>query len=133
MGSEMCIRDRARTLLTLLVGGSLPAAAEPPLPLEASGVTMVLEPGLPSSVLTERPDILEAELNLRAANANIGAARAAFFPNISLTGNLGFASPALGDLFNGSSHLVLRPCHRSADLRLGPALGPARSEPRTGR
>lgn len=95
--------EQARTLLTLLVGGSLPAAAEPPLPLEASGVTMVLEPGLPSSVLTERPDILEAELNLRAANANIGAARAAFFPNISLTGNLGFASPALGDLFNGSS------------------------------
>lgn len=75
-------------------GDSLPAAR--PLTEQASDV--VLAPGLPSELLLARPDIIAAEEQLRAARANIGAARAAFFPSIALTGNLGFASAELSDL-----------------------------------
>jgi len=57
--------------------------------------------GLPSELLTRRPDIRQAEQQLIASNALIGAARALFFPRISLTGLLGFASPSLGNLFTG--------------------------------
>jgi len=57
--------------------------------------------GLPSDLLEQRPDILEAEQNLISANAQIGAARALYFPTISLTGFFGYASEDLSDLFNG--------------------------------
>ncbi|HZD93320.1 MAG TPA: efflux transporter outer membrane subunit [Candidatus Sulfotelmatobacter sp.] len=57
--------------------------------------------GLPSSLLERRPDILQAEQNLVAANAQIGVARAAYFPQIALTGSAGYQSPALTDLFTG--------------------------------
>jgi len=59
--------------------------------------------GLPSSLLERRPDIREAEQKLIAANAQIGAAKAAYYPSISLTGALGVASGSLSDLFGGSS------------------------------
>ncbi|WP_150561295.1 efflux transporter outer membrane subunit [Pandoraea bronchicola] len=62
-----------------------------------------LEPGLPSSLLEDRPDIIAAEYQLRAAHANIGAARAAFFPQITLTGSAGTASSALDGLFKAGS------------------------------
>ena len=68
----------------------------PSMPTRKSGVTIAA--GLPSELMVTRPDVLAAEERLRAARANIGAARAAFFPSISLTGSLGFASTALGNL-----------------------------------
>ena len=62
-----------------------------------------LDPGLPSEVLLARPDIRQAEYELLSRNADIGAARAAFFPSISLTGTYGFASQNLGELFTSSA------------------------------
>lgn len=62
-----------------------------------------LPPNLSSEILLQRPDIMEAEHTLRAANANIGVARAAFFPSISLTGGLSGRSTELSDLFNAAN------------------------------
>ncbi|MGQ7148052.1 TolC family protein, partial [Escherichia sp. SS-MK2] len=62
-----------------------------------------LPAGLSSQILLQRPDIMEAEHALMAANANIGAARAAFFPSISLTSGISTASSDLSSLFNASS------------------------------
>jgi outer membrane protein, multidrug efflux system len=89
--------------LTLLVGTSVDPAL---LPARFDSKTMGLEPlpaGVPSAVLLRRPDVLEAEHTLRAANANIGAARAAFFPYIALTANLGSASNQLSNLFKSGT------------------------------
>ncbi|MGN6515608.1 MAG: efflux transporter outer membrane subunit [Rhizomicrobium sp.] len=62
-----------------------------------------VRPGLPSELLRRRPDVAEAEANLAAAHANVDAARAAFFPSISLTGSGGFASAAIGSLIKSSN------------------------------
>jgi multidrug efflux system outer membrane protein len=89
--------------LTLLVGTSLDPAL---LPARFGSKTTGLEPlpaGVPSAVLLRRPDVLAAEHTLRAANADIGAARAAFFPEIILTANLGSASNQLSTLFKAGS------------------------------
>lgn len=67
---------------------------------------MVVKAGISSKVLLTRPDIMEAEYNLKAKNANIGAARAAFFPSISLTANTGIASKSLSSLFDGGAQNV---------------------------
>ena len=64
----------------------------------------IVPAGLPSDLLIRRPDILQAEQQLIASNALIGAARALFFPRISLTGLLGFVSPSLGNLFTGPAN-----------------------------
>jgi multidrug efflux system outer membrane protein len=97
-------RQRAQdvNLLTLLVGQPLPDNLAPGVPL-AQTVLSELPAGLPSDLLTVRPDIRAAEQQLIGANANIGAARAAFFPRISLTGTAGSASPELSGLFKGGT------------------------------
>lgn len=93
-------RAQQRNLIQLLVGTPVDEAALPtPRPLDQQRLLRDIDAGLPSSLLTNRPDIIEAEENLRAARADIGAARAAFFPNISLTGQFGFSSTSLDNLF----------------------------------
>ncbi|MBC8056663.1 MAG: efflux transporter outer membrane subunit, partial [Rhizobiales bacterium] len=77
-----------------------------PLPLAAQQGVTDLPAGLPSDLLTRRPDVLSAEQQLLAANANIGAARAAFFPNISLTASAGTASGELSGLFKSGTWAV---------------------------
>lgn len=89
--------------LQLLVGAPIDPALLP-LSIETVQAAVAAPPaGLSSTILLRRPDILEAEYQLRAANAEIGAARAALFPSISLVGALGFASDALNSLFSGDS------------------------------
>jgi multidrug efflux system outer membrane protein len=95
------IRQRAQdqNALELLVGQPLPADLPPGLPLDGQGLLAAVPAGLPSDLLERRPDVRQAERQLQAANANIGAARAAFFPRITLTGSVGLASDDLGGLF----------------------------------
>ena len=97
------LRAQAENALVLLVGEPLPSDLPPGLPLNDQNLLTDIPAGLPSDLLQRRPDIIEAEQNLLAANANIGAARAAFFPQISLTGNFGTLSPTLGGLFKAGS------------------------------
>jgi len=95
--------------LTLLVGASfdLPVA---PSGLEEAHLLVELRAGLPSELLVQRPDIVAAEHQLKATHANIGAARAAFFPRIALTGSLGTASAEFNGLFaSGSKAWVFSP------------------------
>jgi multidrug efflux system outer membrane protein len=89
--------------LVLLLGEPMPADLPPGLTLDSQNLLTDIPAGLPSDLLTRRPDIMEAEENLLAANANIGAARAAFFPKVSLTGSFGTLSPSLGGLFKPGS------------------------------
>ena len=87
--------------LTLLAGVSDMSPYLAPNDGAAPMLVQQLAAGAPSELLTNRPDILAAEHRLRARNADIGAARAAFFPRISLTGMFGSASADLSDLFSG--------------------------------
>lgn len=88
--------------LALVVGSPVPADL---LPSGLSEITALkeLSAGLPSEVLQRRPDIMQAEHLLQAANANIGAARAAFFPSITLTTSIGLSSDQLAGLFKGGA------------------------------
>lgn len=88
--------------LNLLVGSPIPKDI---LPIDLSSVSLPKDifPGISSEALLRRPDVLQAENLLEAANANIGAARAAFFPRISLTTAIGTASSDLSGLFKGGS------------------------------
>jgi outer membrane protein, multidrug efflux system len=92
-------RAQAENGLVLLIGQPLPATL--PAARSFGGANLLAEarPGLPSELLERRADVLEAEHTLKAANANIGAARAAFFPRITLTSSIGTTSSQLSELF----------------------------------
>ena len=89
--------------LVLLIGQPLPQDLPSGKPFQQQQLLTDLPAEVPSDVLQRRPDILAAEHTLKAANADIGAARAAFFPRILLTGSAGTASAKLTDLFTGPS------------------------------
>ena len=91
-----------RNLIQLLVGAPVDPALLPTGLEEVVRSVAALPAGLSSEILLRRPDVIEAEYQLRAANAQIGVARAELFPRISLTGLLGFASDSLGALFDSS-------------------------------
>jgi multidrug efflux system outer membrane protein len=97
---QLAARDE--NMLNLLAGAAIPAEL---LPRELEQVKAPAEigAGLSSGVLLRRPDVLQAEDQLKAANADIGAARAAFFPQISLTAAIGSASSDLSGLFKSAS------------------------------
>lgn len=98
---------QARNLLVQLVGSSIPDELPAALPLQRQDVLADLPAGLPSDLIARRPDILAAEQRLQAANANIGAARAAFFPRLTLTGLLGSASTEFSSLFDSGTRTWL--------------------------
>jgi multidrug efflux system outer membrane protein len=90
--------------LQLLVGAPVDPALLPASLDEVADALAPLPAGLKSDVLLRRPDVAEAEHQLRAANAEIGAARAALFPTLSLTGTMGFGSTALSSLFESGAY-----------------------------
>lgn len=94
---------QAKNALVLLLGQQLPADLAAPVPLRDLALMADIPAGLPSDLLLRRPDVQQAEALLRAENARIGVARAAFFPRIALTATAGTASSSLGNLFNAGS------------------------------
>jgi outer membrane protein, multidrug efflux system len=100
VASQTTLVAQDRNALELLVGAPVDPANLPISIEDAAARLSEVPAGLDSTILLRRPDVLDAEFRLRAANAEIGAARAALFPRISLTGMLGFASDALGTLFD---------------------------------
>jgi multidrug efflux system outer membrane protein len=92
-----------RNALTLLAGTEVPVNLLPTEGVAETTILADLPAGLPSDVLLRRPDVLAAEHQLQGANANIGAARAAFFPRISLTGQYGTTNNQLSGLFDAGT------------------------------
>jgi multidrug efflux system outer membrane protein len=92
-------RSQAENALSILVGRNPGAIARAPRAI-ATAAPPQLPAGVPSTLLERRPDVLAAEQQVRSSDASVDAARKAYFPTISLTGFLGFASPALKDLFD---------------------------------
>jgi outer membrane protein, multidrug efflux system len=97
------IVDQDRNALELLIGAAVAGEDLPGAIEDVDALVAPLPAGLDSSILLRRPDVVGAEYQMRAANARIGAARAAFFPRISLTSFSGLASTALSSLFTGGS------------------------------
>ncbi len=101
VASQTALVGQDRAALELVIGAPAPDTLLPDGIEPQPALLTALQPGLPSEVLLRRPDVLEAEHTLKSQNARIGAARAAFFPSISLTGSTGFSSSALSNLFRG--------------------------------
>jgi len=101
--AQLRARAQAENGLVQLLGQPLPSPVTGGKRLGDQNILADIPAGLPSQLLTRRPDVLQAEALLRSANANIGAARAAFFPSFSLTGTGGTASGKLGELFTAGS------------------------------
>ena len=110
-------RANAEHALAVLLGKAPSEFSLPALPLTRIAIT--IPAGLPSTLLERRPDIAAAERAMAAANARIGAAQAAFFPRLNITGGAGFESSELGNLFEWSTRTFL----------LGPLVGTALSLP----
>lgn len=110
-------RSNAEHALAILLGKAPSEFSLPEQPL--TRIVVEIPAGLPSTLLERRPDIAAAERAMAAANARIGAAQAAFFPRLSLTGSAGFESSELGNLFDWSTRTFL----------LGPLVGAALSLP----
>lgn len=103
LSAQNLAQARARNHLIVLAGGHLPDNLPEGSDLGDQQLVQGLDAGLPSRLLFARPDIMAAEERLRGARADIGAARAAFFPNLSLTGSAGFLSNDLSNLFEDGS------------------------------
>ena len=103
LAQSIRVRALDENALVLLVGQPLPDDLPAGLPLDQQQIPIELPAGLPSELLARRPDIRASEQQLRAANANIGAARAAFYPSISLTAAFGTASIDLSNLFKSGT------------------------------
>jgi multidrug efflux system outer membrane protein len=97
------IVEQDRNALALLAGSTVAETDLPPSIESVEATALAPSAGLDSSILLRRPDVVEAEYRLRSANAQIGAARAAFFPRISLTGLAGLASGSLTGLFSSGA------------------------------
>ena len=97
--------EQAENLVNLLVGQVVPRDLLPQDGVTKVTSTQIFNTGLPSDLLVNRPDVRAAEFRLSAAGANIGAARAALYPTIRLTGSAGFASRELSDLFESGSQV----------------------------
>ncbi|HXN23194.1 MAG TPA: efflux transporter outer membrane subunit [Candidatus Dormibacteraeota bacterium] len=129
---ERQIEQQENTLSVLL--GNNPGAIPRGLGLTEQPHAPEVPAGLPSALLERRPDIHEAEQNLIAANAQIGAARAAYFPQISLTGTGGYQSTALTNLFTGPAGLwnfggsLVQPIFQGGRLKNNVRLAEARRE-----
>ena len=96
-------REQAENYLVLLIGQPMPTNLPPSRAFNDTNLLADIPAGLPSELLQQRPDILEAEHTLKAANANIGAARAAFFPTITMTASVGSTSAEFEKLFGGGT------------------------------
>ena len=103
LAEQRARRAQDANLLQLLVGAPVDPSLLPVSLDQAAGTVAALPAGLDSRILLRRPDVIQSEFELRAANAEIGAARAALFPTISLTGLLGLASDTLTGLFSSGA------------------------------
>ncbi|WP_230655952.1 efflux transporter outer membrane subunit [Psychrobacter sp. I-STPA10] len=95
--------EKAKNALQYLVGVPIPTQLMPAPAVPSIATDKINNPGLPSELLRYRPDILQAEYNLKAAGANIEVARTAYYPSISLTGQLGYSSSDLSNLLKNTS------------------------------
>jgi len=129
---ERQIQQQENAISDLL--GENPGPVARGLKLTDQPLPAAVPAGLPAELLDRRPDIREAEANLMAANANIGVAKAAYFPSISLTGTAGFESYSLSQLFTGSAGLwntgasLTQPVFQAGALRSGTRLARAQEE-----